>query len=215
MNKYDCILFDLDGTLIDSTPLIIESFKHTFLHHYILVMKDEDIIKFLGIPLIKPFTEMYPDDVDELIKTYREFNEYNHDYYTGVFIGVPYMLEQCKNRGILLGVVTSKRRDLAMNGMKLFGLDDYMDVFVGFEDTRIHKPEGDPILKALETVGIKDKEHVLYVGDSSYDVLCAKNAGVKSAAVTGWSYIPDNELLVLEPDICLSNPLELLSYIEE
>lgn len=213
MLKFDCILFDLDGTLIDTTPLIFESFRHTFHHHFGRTMKEEEMLRYLGIPLKQPFIEMYPDQVDTLIKTYREFNDLYHDRYTGVFIGINQVLEECSKKGVRLGVVTSKRRDLAMRGLELFGLEKYMSVFVGMEDTTIHKPEAAPLLKALELCGIEDAGGVLYVGDSPYDILCARNAGVKSAAVTGWSYLPLEDLMLVKPDICLQSPGELLLYV--
>ncbi len=213
MNKFDCILFDLDGTLIDTTPLILESFKHTFLHHFNLVKKDEELYEYLGIPLKQPFETLYPDKVDMLLKTYREYNVLKHDECVSVFIGIPELLKECRKKGIKLGVVTSKRRELAMRGMALFDLHRYMDVLIGFEDTAIHKPEGEPVLKAMEELGISDGSKVLYVGDSTYDILCAKSAGAKSAAVTGWSYIPRSELLACVPDICVQTPVELLSHI--
>jgi pyrophosphatase PpaX len=61
--KFDCILFDLDGTLIDSTPLIFASFKHTFHHHFGRTIKDEELFRYMGVPLKQPFTELYPDHV--------------------------------------------------------------------------------------------------------------------------------------------------------
>lgn len=212
MNKFKYILFDLDGTLIDSTPLIIESFKYTFLNHFDEVKKDEELYAYLGIPLRAPFETLYPDMVEDLLDTYRSFNENKHDNYIGVFRGINGILEKLREKGIVLGVVTSKKRHLAMRGLRLFELDKYMSIFVTPEDTEKHKPDGEPILKALEMAGIKDRNLALYVGDSTYDILCAKNAGVKSAAV-GWSYIPAEELLDAEPDIVLDSPEDLLKYV--
>lgn len=212
MSKFGCILFDLDGTLIDSTPLIIESFKNTFLNYFGEIKKDEDIYPYLGIPLRAPFEQLYPDKVDELLDAYRKINENKHDNYVGVFIGVNSTIEKLRDKGIILGVVTSKRRELAQRGLRLFNLDKEMSILVTPEDTKKHKPDGEPIMKALEIAGIADKDSVLYVGDSTYDIICAKNAGVKSAAV-GWSYIPAGELLRAEPDIVLERPEDLLKYI--
>jgi len=213
MNKFDCILFDLDGTLIDTTPLIIESFRHTFFNHFNIVKQDDELYEYLGIPLKKPFEKLYPDKVDILLNTYREYNLLKHDECVSIFLGIPQLLKECRRKGIKLGVVTSKRRDLAGRGMELFGLQSYMDVFIGYEDTTIHKPEGEPVLKAMKELGMADGSKVLYVGDSPYDILCARNAGVKSAAVTGWSYVPRNDLLACTPDYCIQTPVELLSYI--
>lgn len=212
MGKFDCILFDLDGTLIDTTPLIFESFRHTFLYHFNEKKEDSELLAFLGIPLKNAFESTYPDFTEILLKTYKEFNESKHDRYVGIFINIVDMLEKLAAGNILLGVVTSKRRELAMRGMKLFGIDKYMSVFVGMEDTARHKPEGDPIIKALAQMEITDKSRVLYVGDSPYDILSAKNAGVKSAVV-GWSYLPQHELTGLNPDICLKEPKDLLKFI--
>ncbi len=213
MNKFNCILFDLDGTLIDTTPLILESFRHTFFHHFKEQVPDDELYGYLGIPLRHPFEAKYPEMTEVLVKTYREYNELKHDGYVSVFIGINEVLEKCRQKGVKLGVVTSKRRELAMRGMELFGLNKYMDVFVGYEDTTIHKPYGEPILKAIRDLELNDKSKVLYVGDSSHDILCAKDAGVRSAAVTGWSYISREELLAASPDFCLETPFELLSYI--
>lgn len=212
MKPLSCILFDLDGTLIDTTPLIMESFRHTFLYHYNRRMTDEELLEFLGIPLRKPFEDRYPGMEEILIRTYREFNDHKHDAYVGVFIGIHKLLSELKAKGVLTGVVTSKRRELALRGMRLFGLDAFMSVCVYMEDTVRHKPEGDPILKALEKLPYVERESVLYVGDSSYDILCAKNAGVKSAAVA-WSYIPRPGLEACKPDFFLETPLELLGYV--
>lgn len=213
MKKIGCILFDLDGTLIDTTPLILESFKHTFFQHFKIEKQDEELYEYLGIPLRQPFEKLYPDQVDMLLNTYREYNVSRHDECVSIFIGIYQLLEECRRKGVRLGVVTSKRRELAMRGMELFGLYRFMDVFIGYEDTTIHKPEGEPVLKAMRELGILDGSKVLYVGDSPYDILCAKNAGVKSAAVTGWSYIPRKELLAFSPDFCIQSPAELLSYL--
>jgi pyrophosphatase PpaX len=212
MFNFKCILFDLDGTLIDTTPLIMESFKHTFKQHNNEEVPDEEILSFIGLPLRKPFECLCPGREDVMLNTYREYNENRHDCCVGVFIDIINVLEELKERGTLLGVVTSKRQSLAMRGLRLFGLDKYMSVFVALEDTEKHKPGGEPILEALSRLNIKDKSSVLYVGDSSHDILCAKNAGVRSAAVR-WSYMPEQELTILEPDLFIRSPKDLLKYV--
>lgn len=212
MPKFKCVLFDLDGTLIDTTPLIMSSFRHTFRHHFNCEKEDAELVRFLGIPLSKAFGETCPGMEEEMICTYREFNERVHDTYVGVFLSVTDALRELKEKGVLLGVVTSKRRAIALRGMKLFGLDEFMNVFVSCEDTKRHKPEGDPVVKALEILGIEDKSSVLYVGDSPYDILCARNAGVSSAAVD-WSFLEREELSKYEPDFFLDSPLDLLKLV--
>ena len=99
-----------------------------------------------------------------------------------------------------------------MRGLKLFNLLDYFQFVNGSEASQKHKPDGEPLLKAMEAVNAVNKEEVLYVGDSPLDILCAKNAGVNSAAVA-WTYSPRSDLEKVEPDIFIERPLDLLKYI--
>lgn len=212
MSKIELVLFDLDGTLLDTVPLILESFKHTLRYHFNVEKSDGEILAHLGMPLKRIFEAGYPDFVEALAKTYLEFNEAKHDRYIGVFIEVPPMLEELGKKGVRTGVVTSKRRELALRGLSLFNLEKYAEIFVGMEDTEKHKPDGAPIKKALEIAGVTDGSRVLYVGDSRQDIQSAKNAGVKSAAVE-WSLLTPCELLQDEPDYFLRSPMELLEYV--
>lgn len=212
MNQFSCVLFDLDGTLIDTTPLILSSFRHTFLHHFNIYKKDEELMPFMGIPLRKPFEDLHPGMEDTLVETYRLFNEQRHDQCIGLFVNIVEMLEGLKERKILTGIVTSKRRRLAERGLHVFDLGKYFDVLVAAEDTLIHKPQGEPVLEALRRLKREAGDDVLYVGDSPYDILCAHNAGVQSAAV-GWSCFFREELLQYRPDIELQYPSELLKYV--
>ncbi|EMS73050.1 HAD-IA family hydrolase [Ruminiclostridium cellobioparum] len=212
MNNFKYVFFDLDGTLIDTVPLILESFNYTFMHHFGETRPEAETISYIGIPLIKHLGEIYPGKEEELAMTYREYNDRKHDSSIGVFLGICQLIKTLYEKGIVLGVVTSKRRELAVRGLKLFNLMDYFAFVNGSEASQKHKPEGEPLLKAMEAVNALNKEEVLYVGDSPLDILCAKNAGVRSAAVA-WTYSPRSDLEKVEPDIFLEEPLELLRYI--
>lgn len=212
MNNFKYVFFDLDGTLIDTVPLILESFNYTFMHHFGETRPEAETISYIGIPLIKHLGEIYPGKEEELAKTYRGYNDRKHDSSIGVFLGIYQLIKTLYEKGIVLGVVTSKRRELAVRGLKLFNLMDYFAFVNGSEASQKHKPEGEPLIKAMEAVNALNKEEVLYVGDSPLDILCAKNAGVRSAAVA-WTYSPRSDLEKVEPDIFLEEPLELLRYI--
>lgn len=110
-----------------------------------------------------------------------------------------------------MGIVTSKRRELAIRGLRLFDLEKYFKVIVALEDTEKHKPNPEPILKALELLNA-NKEETLMVGDSPYDILCASNAGVKSVAVK-WTILPFNLLEEAKPDYVINDMLEILKII--
>lgn len=212
MSKFKYVFFDLDGTLIDTVPLILESFNYTFMHHFGATRPQEETISYIGVPLINHFKEIYPGKEEELVKTYREYNERNHDKSIGIFIGIYNLVKTLYDNGIVLGVVTSKRQELAMRGLRIFNLLDYFMFVNGCEASAKHKPDGDPLIKAMEKVNAQNKNDVLYVGDSPLDILCAKNAGVKSAAVA-WTYSPIAELKKVEPDIFIEKPIDLLKHV--
>lgn len=187
------ILFDLDGTLIDTSNLIIQSFQHTFDLHYGRPLTPEEVYAFFGKPL-KATMEYYgPDKVDELIKTYREFNLAHHDRLTTGFDGVPETMRKIHNTGILMAIVTSKTRSTAIRGLRLFHMDQYFSVVIGHEECQKHKPDPEPVLKALEAIGLQPAD-CLMVGDSSFDLASARAAGVKTAAVR-WSRLAWDSLL--------------------
>lgn len=212
MNNFKYVFFDLDGTLIDTIPLILDSFNHTFMHHFGETRPEEETISYIGMPLMNHFKAIYPGKEEELAKTYREFNERNHDNRIAVFIGIHHLIKALYEKGIVLGVVTSKRRELAIRGLKVFNLYDYFEFVNGSESSTKHKPDGEPLIKAMEVVGVKNKDEVLYVGDSPLDIKCAKNAGVRSAAVA-WTYSPRADLEKVEPEIFLEKPMDLIKYI--
>ena len=214
MKKLDYIFFDLDGTLIDTIPLILESFKHTFIHHFGHSRPQEETIRYIGMPLKEHFRDIYPGHEEELVKTYRAYNESRHDRHIGLFIGIFKLLEKLEDMGFVLGVVTSKRRELAIRGLKLFDIYDFFDIVIGAEDTERHKPFGDPLLKAMQMVGATDKSRVLYIGDSPLDILCAKDAGTISAGVA-WTYSSPYDLQKEKPNIFLNTPMDLIKYIQK
>ncbi len=212
MNNFKYIFFDLDGTLIDTVPLILDSFNYTFIHHFGETRPEEETISYIGMPLINHLRDLYPGHEEELAKTYRDYNDRRHDSCIGVFIGIFETIKRLYEKGIIMGVVTSKRRELALKGLKLFNLDQFFIFVNGSEDSKKHKPDGDPLIVAMGKAGVKNKDEVLYVGDSPLDILCAKNAGIRSAAVA-WTYSKRTDLERVEPDIFIECPADLLKYV--
>lgn len=205
------ILFDLDGTLIDTNNLIIKSFKHTFKTHLDIEVDEKIIVNFFGEPLatsLKPYDE---ENVDKMIKIYREFNEKNHDVLTKGFIGIEEALKELKSLGIKLAIVTSKRRLLAERGLDLFNIKQYFNFIVTPEDTKLHKPNGEPVLKACELLKVVPTETIM-VGDSHNDILCGKNAGSKTCLVE-YTILAMEELSKYNPDYIIKDLKELVTII--
>ncbi|HHY92922.1 MAG TPA: HAD hydrolase-like protein, partial [Firmicutes bacterium] len=146
MAAFRCVLFDLDGTLIDTNRLIIESFQYTLRKHLGCEAPETEIVSTFGRPLLEGLAHFSREKAPEMLKTYRAYNEARHDATTTLVPGVRETLTALKEAGLALAVVTSKRRGLALRGLQLFGLDAYMDAIVTPEDTTRHKPEPDPVL---------------------------------------------------------------------
>lgn len=209
---FKAVLFDLDGTLIDTNNLILESYKHTFKKHLDYIPDDKEIVKYFGEPLKITLSRFDSERFEEMYKTYVEYNEVNHDSMVKEMDYARETLEELNRRGILLGVVTSKRRVMAERGLRLFNLLDYLDVVITPEDTVKHKPDPQPILKACEKLRLEPKD-VLFVGDSHFDILCGKNAGAKTCLVK-YTMLDLEELLNFEPDFVIEDLRDILEFFK-
>jgi pyrophosphatase PpaX len=211
--RYPVVLFDLDGTLIDSGPIIMASMRHASVTVLGQEPDEERVRAAIGGPgLIAQMRDLDPDRVDELVEVYRAHNEPLHATLES-FEGVFDMLAELDRRGHRLGIVTAKRVATVRLALDRFPLlDDLTEVLVGAEDTERHKPEPDPVLEALRRLGAAPGD-AAYVGDSPFDIRAAKAAGVLAVAV-GWGGIhPDERLAAEEPDALVHEPGEILDLV--
>lgn len=207
------VLFDLDGTLINTNELILKSFQHTFKTMLNLEPTVEEITMNYGKPLQETFKAYDENRIEEMIDCYRKINLELHDDECKDFNGVDLMLKTLKSNGIKLAVVTSKKRDMAERGAKLMGIFDYFDAFITPEVTKKHKPESEPVLKACSDLGVTPDEAIM-VGDSPYDILSGKNAGAKTCGVT-YTALPLEKLKESKPDFYVDKPLDILKLIKD
>jgi pyrophosphatase PpaX len=208
----DTILFDLDGTLLDTNELIIESFLHALQVHKLEAVSREDIIGQMGKPLreqIALFSKR--TNVDDIVGTYREFNIRKHDEMVLMFPHVKETLTALHAQGLKLGVVTSKVRFTVGRGLQLFGLEPFLSTIVTSDDVSMPKPHPESVLLALNRLNAKP-ENTLMVGDSQYDLLAAHDAGVRSAGVA-WSLQGAAVLRQFNPAYILQDMLELLGIV--
>jgi pyrophosphatase PpaX len=201
------ILFDLDGTLIDTNELIISSFLHTLNKFYPNKYQREDVLPFMGPPLYETFATIDKERVQELIDTYREYNIANHDLLVKEFDGVFETVQWLKEQGYKMGIVTTKMSNVVMMGLKLTKLDQFFDVIVAIDHVTNPKPHPEPIEKALQQLNAKPEE-ALMVGDNHHDILAGKNAGTKTAGVA-WSAKGREHITKYEPDFILENMSDL------
>lgn len=186
MSKITTVLFDFDGTIMNTNDIIIQSWQHTF---RTLTGKEapvDEIIRTFGEPLEYTLAQKFPDvPVEESIQIYRGFH---HDYFEDLielFPGMAELMEELQKRGYKMGLVTSRLKQTAMQGVRKFGLEKYFDYILTADDTDKHKPDPAPINITLERMGSKAEESIM-IGDTMFDILCARNAGVPSVLV-GWA----------------------------
>jgi pyrophosphatase PpaX len=194
-------LFDFDGTLVDTTEMIHQSMRHATIS--VLGRDDiprETLLANVGQPLPHQMELIEAEKAELLLEAYRSHHEEHHDALIGEFPGVEKSLSRLRSAGILVAVVTSKRRTSVEMALKNFpGLRDVVDRFVTLEDTTQHKPNPEPLLRGLELLGGIPKESAAYIGDSPFDVQAAKAAGLTSVAVS-WGAFSEDRLREAEPD---------------
>jgi pyrophosphatase PpaX len=203
------VLFDLDGTLIDSVELILSSYRHTLRVHRGTVPADEVWLEGLGTPLWEQFRRFTTDatEIDAMVATYREHNLAHHDGMVREYPGVRPAVQRLHARGVRLGVVTSKLRGGAERGLRRCGFDGMFEVLVCADDVERPKPHPEPVLRALDALAATPAE-ALFIGDSPHDLASGRAAGVRTGAVL-WGPFPREQLARHEPDYWFARPVEL------
>lgn len=180
--RWPVVLFDFDGTLADTIPLIVASYRHT-LATMGREADDVEVRSWIGRPLEPVLEERYPGHGARLTDVYRTWNLANHDDLILAVDGVPALLDELHAAGVRTGVVSSKKADTVELGLRAVGLAGAVDVLAGQEQTKLHKPHPEPLVYAASVLGVSPADCV-YVGDATVDVLAAKAAGMGSVAVT-------------------------------
>ena len=211
--RFRIVLFDLDGTLIDSGPIILSSMQHavrTVLGREI--PPDELGMTIGGQGIVTQMQAIDAAHADELLEVYKEHNDGLHETLEA-FDELLALLPGLKAQGRKLGIVTAKRHRTVGLALDRFpALARSFDVVVAHEDTSRHKPEPDPVLLAIEKLEGAPEEAV-YVGDSPFDIGAAKAAGVYAVAVSWGGIHSDERLLAEEPDAFVRTAQELLDVL--
>lgn len=206
------LLFDFDGTLLDTNELIIQSYQYVLDKHYPGKYKRSNILPFLGPPLVDAFSTVDPQRAEEFIVEYRNWNIERHDELAIEFDGVSETLKQLKAAGMKMAIVSTKRNDMVFKGLDLLDADGVFDVVIGIDDVTNAKPDPEPLLLALERLGATADE-ALMIGDNYHDIEGGKNAGVRTAGVA-WSAKGEAFLQTFHPDYMLHHISDLLRIVK-
>lgn len=215
MAKINTVLFDFDGTIMDTNHLILQSWQHTFRTIEGKERAESEILETFGEPLHVTMEKLLPQiPVEEGVEVYRGFH---YDHFTDlieIFPGILDLLEKLKERGYKTGIVTSRLRHTTELGLDKYDMAKYFDTVVTCDDTDKFKPDPEPVLLALERLNSKPEEAIM-IGDSIFDILCARNAGTKTALVS-WALAggEDEKTDDSTPDYVLEKAEDLLGILE-
>jgi pyrophosphatase PpaX len=206
--RFPVVLFDLDGTVIDSGAIILASMRHAAKEVLGTEVPDEELMAAVGGPgLEAQMRALAPDRVDELVTVYRAHNEPLHDELV-CCTGIEDVLVELKEEGRRLGIVTAKRRQTVELAFARLPIEHLFETVVGGDETERHKPDPAPLQLALERLGAEPSQ-AAYVGDAPFDIKAAKAAGLYAIGVT-WGGIHARELLEAEePDVLVDTAEEL------
>lgn len=214
--NYETVLFDLDGTLLDTNELILSSFLYT-LEHFCpeKAFTRKEIVLLMGKPLSDMFEELYSEAskevIDEMVAHYREHNIRTHDEVVSIFPHVQDVIQKLAENGVKMGIVTTKQRNTVEMGLKLFGLDKYMETVVTIQDVEHPKPHPEPVQKAMAHLGALP-DGTLMIGDSRYDIESGQRAGIDTAGVC-WTMKGEDYLRQFSPTYMLKSMLDLYDIV--
>jgi len=213
MRRYTTVLFDLDGTLIDSIRLILDSYHHTFAVHGLPACADDMLLRGVGTPLRTQLSG-YSDDpaaVLAMIETYRAYNLAHHDTCVRPYPGAVACVRALVERGVKVAIVTSKNRHSTERGLEVSGLTGVFPVLVCADDVTNPKPHKEPVDLALARLGALHGE-AIFVGDSLHDMHAGRSAGVATGAAL-WGPLSREDLAPSEPSHWLDKPEDLLPLV--
>ena len=207
------MLFDNDGTLVDTHALIMESFQYATRQLLGRAVSEDEVMATGGRPLADQMLMLCEDEelAVELTRVYRDYNHAIHDERIALFAGVADGLARLHAAGLHMGVVTSKMHWLAWHGLELTGVSRYLSCCIGVDDCDRHKPDPEPLLLGAAELGVEAGE-CAYAGDSPFDVRAANSAGMLSAAAL-WGMFEADDVRAEQPDYACESFAELVECL--
>ena len=210
--KTKALLFDFDGTLLNTNELIIQTFMYILDEKFPGKYSTQDCLQFIGPSLKQTFDEITPGETDAMIAKYKEWNAANHDALVTGYDAVVETLEELHAMGIKMAIVSTKSREGLNRGLNVLKVEHLFDAIIGIDEVEHVKPHPEPVLLALEKLGVT-KEEAIMIGDNSHDIEGGKNAGVRTAGVA-WSAKGEDFLKAYEPTYMLKHMRDLIDIVK-
>lgn len=212
ISKIKAILFDLDGTLVDSLFLIRHSFCKVF-QELSISWGNDNVMGWIGRPLKDIADHFAGEKAGQFIERYQYYFHRDHDSFTSLYPGTLEMLVELKRNKMKTGIVTSKGYPGTMRTLEFTGIIQFMDVIVTAHDIDKHKPLPDPVYKAMNMLAV-GREDTLFIGDSHFDMEAGKAAGVKVLGVS-WGICTPDDLQRYESEAILSEWDDLRLFLSK
>jgi phosphoglycolate phosphatase len=214
--RWQAVLFDLDGTLIDSSEAAIRATQQTFIEFSLKAPEEDHIRNLMGIPIEISFEmlggENYPREIHkDLLYRFRDLYGPLCDATTRAFPGISNMLKDLGSRKQKVAVVTSKKREVAMHTLVLLGLDKFIDVLIGSNDVGAFKPNPEPALKALEFLKVEPRKAIV-IGDAVFDIQMGNSANCETCGVT-WGSQSEDMIITAQPTYLVRSVEELKALL--
>lgn len=206
------IIFDFDGTLAETNTLILKSLEKTFMELF-GSYTDEQLLDCIGPPLMETGKKLLPENPELFVETYRKYQFDLHDDMITVYPGVMEMLDKLHQMDLKLAIVTSKRRDAFLKGLRKLEMEKYFHATIAEDDVTHHKPHPESMNLVLSQLGLTADECIM-VGDNYHDILAAQAVGMKSVAV-GWAIKGLDFLKTYNPDFVMHEAADLFEIIEK
>jgi pyrophosphatase PpaX len=207
------VLYDFDGTLADTTELVMNCYRHTMQTHLGHTPPDEEWLRGFGTPLEGQLARFArsAEERAAMLKTYEDFQAEHTHRLMVPFPGALETVAALKERGLPLAIVTSRYRESTILGMDVCGITRFFDLIVAPEDVRNPKPHPEPVLVALDRLGVPATE-ALFIGDSPHDMASGHAAGVRTGAAL-WGPFPLPRLEAENPDFLLERQEDVLDLV--
>lgn len=214
--RYEAVIFDVDGTLLDTTEGVLNSVKYAMREKSLEIPSDEYLRSFIGPPIQNSFAKLYGlkgKELQELTDLFRNRYKSTELLKAKPYDGLFEVLSNLKNAGIKIGIATYKREDYAITLLKHFGFDKYTDVMHGADNNNVLKKK-DIIELCLKEMGVEDYKRAVMIGDSDNDALGADHIGIEFVGVTyGFDFAKPEDVQQFPSIGCVDKPIDLLSIL--